>query len=177
MTPEEWATKEIVVFDTETTGFYNTDEILQMSAADNHGHTYDQYVKPLTHFAWDKAMAVNHITPEMVDNSPTVVTLAPIWQSLFDHADYIIGHNVNFDIRMMNNIGVEIDPAKVIDTCKIHKVLCPNAENDKLETAVRNLASEKIKAQYADGAHSAIVDVLATLDVYHTFCKMIWEQQ
>ena len=177
VTPEEWATKEIVVFDVETTGFYNTDEILQMSAADNHGHTYDQYVKPLTHFAWDKAMAVNHITPEMVDNSPTVVTLAPIWQSLFDHADYIIGHNVNFDIRMMRNIGVEIDPAKVIDTCKIHKVLCPDAENDKLETAVRNLASEKIKAQYADGAHSAIVDVLATLDVYHTFCKMIWEQQ
>lgn len=177
VTPEEWATKEIVVFDTETTGFYKTDEIIQMSAADNHGHTYDQYVKPLRKRKWEDAMKVNHITPEMVKDSPSSDVLAPVWQSLFDQADYIIGHNVNFDIRMMNAIGVKVDSTKVIDTMKIHKVLCPNSVNDKLETAVKEMASENIKAQYADGAHSAIVDVLATLDVYHTFCKMVWEQQ
>lgn len=177
VTLEEWETKEIVVFDTETTGFYNTDEILQMSAADNHGHTYDQYVKPLTHKTWNAAMEVNHITPEMVRNCPTTEALAPIWQSLFDQADYIIGHNVSFDIRKMKTIGVSVEPGKVIDTMKIHKVLYPDAKNHKLETAVLELADEEIKAQYADGAHSAIVDVLATLNVYHVFCKQVWESE
>lgn len=177
VTPEEWETKEIVVFDTETTGFGKYDEILQLSAADNHGHTYDQYVQPLRKKRWDEAEAINHISPAMVKGQPTTVTLAPIWQSLFDQADYIIGHNVSFDIRMTGYIGIRIDPSKVIDTMNIHKIMAPDAEKHKLETAVAEFASESIKAQYADGAHSAIVDVLATLDVYHTFCKQVWEME
>ena len=178
VTPEEWETKEIVVIDTETTGrSAKWDELLQVSAADNHGHTYDQYVRPVRHKSWPSAMEVNHITPEMVAGSPSAQTLVAVWQSLFDQADYIIGHNVCFDIRFLEAIGVQIDPEKVIDTCKLHRMLYPKAENHKLDTAVMELASEEIKAQYADGAHNAIVDVLGTLDVYHAFCKQAWEKQ
>lgn len=174
VTPEEWETKEIVVFDTETTGLSKYDEILQFSAADNHGHTYDQYVKPLRKKSWVDAININHITPEMVKDSPNSKQLASIWQSLFDQADYVIGHNVSFDIRVMNAVGVKIDPDKVIDTLSIYKVLYPDEVNHKLETAVARFANNEIKTLYADGAHSAIVDVLATLDVYHAFCKQVW---
>lgn len=173
LSKEDWETKEIVVFDTETTGFSQyKDDILQISAADNHGHTLDLYVRPTKKRQWKDAEKVHHISPAMVANAPTAMQLAPRIQLLFDQADYIVGHNVGFDVRFVEScFGISIDPSKVIDTLDIFKMLYPNADNHKLETAVAMFASDAIKVQYADGAHSAIVDVLATLDVYKTFCK------
>ena len=178
LSPEDWKTKEIVVFDTETTGFTpGKDEILQFSAADNFGHTMDLYIKPTHNNSWDEAMAVHHITPEMVADAPTAWKLKSRIQLLFDQADYVIGHNVPFDIRFVKkSFGIDIDPEKVIDTCSLFRKLYPKSmvPNHKLETAVRMFADKEIKDQYEDGAHSAIVDVLATLNVYRKFCEQEW---
>ena len=178
LTKEDWETKEIVVFDTETTGFSPArDEVLQISAADNYGRSLDLYVRPVRHRRWDEAEAINHISPAMVANQPTAKELASRIQLLFDQADYVVGHNVDFDVRFVKAcFGVTIDENKIIDTCKIFKTMYRKDQvaNHKLETAVAMFASDAIKAQYADGAHSSMVDVWATLDVYKKFCEHCW---
>lgn len=59
-----------IVIDTETTGLNaDTDELLQVSIIDSQGNTlFNSYIKPLYTDNWNKAMAVNHIIPEMVAN-------------------------------------------------------------------------------------------------------------
>lgn len=66
-----------IVIDTETTGLNaDTDELLQVSIIDSQGNTlFNSYIKPLFTENWDGAMAVNHITPEMVANAPNISQL------------------------------------------------------------------------------------------------------
>lgn len=61
-----------IVIDTETTGLNaGVDELLQVSIIDDEGKTlFNSYIKPSKTKSWDSAMAVNHITPEMVANAP-----------------------------------------------------------------------------------------------------------
>ena len=61
----------IIVFDTETTGVTEDDEIIQLSIIDGNGKTLiNEYVHPYWKKDWAAAARVNGITPEMVKDAP-----------------------------------------------------------------------------------------------------------
>lgn len=159
---------DIIIFDTETTGTYNTDEILQISIYDITGKSiYDTYIKPYNKKEWKDAEAVNHISPDMVKNAPYAYEIAPIINDIFNNAKKIVGHNVNFDVRMVkNNFAIFIPNDKLYDTMKVFKQQYPGREHYKLIDAV-NVYCPEILEQYNENAHNSSVDTYATAMVYN----------
>ncbi len=105
--PKKEYPKEIVI-DTETTGLDTfDDELLQVSIIDTDGNVvFDSYFKPIRHNEWYEAQNVNHISPEMVADAPTIYEKAAEINAIISQADLVIGYNVGFDLMMLANNGV-----------------------------------------------------------------------
>lgn len=106
-----------IVIDTETTGLdADTDELLQVSIIDSQGNTlFNSYIKPLFTENWDEAMAVNHITPEMVANAPNIIEVKQEINKIINSANVIVGYNILFDLEFLAAFGIENSKATVID--------------------------------------------------------------
>lgn len=106
-----------IVIDTETTGLNaDTDELLQVSIIDSQGNTlFNSYIKPLFTENWDGAMAVNHITPEMVANAPNIIEVKQEINKIINSANVIVGYNILFDLEFLAAFGIENSKATVID--------------------------------------------------------------
>lgn len=114
LTPETFGG---IVIDTETTGLYaGEDEILQLSIISENGEKlFDSYFRPL-HKTWQEAQAVNHISPEMVADAPSIADRAAEIQRIINSADKIIGYNTYFDVNFINAAGLIIpERAEIID--------------------------------------------------------------
>ena len=106
-----------IVIDTETTGLnpYD-DELLQVSIIDVQGNTlFNSYIKPLYTDNWNKAMAVNHITPETVATAPNILEVKQEISRIINSAHTIIGYNVDFDLGFLSNIGIRNENAAIVD--------------------------------------------------------------
>lgn len=106
-----------IVIDTETTGLnpYD-DELLQVSIIDGQGNTlFNSYIKPLYTDNWNKAMAVNHITPETVATAPNILEVKQEISRIINSAHTIIGYNVDFDLGFLSNIGIRNENAAIVD--------------------------------------------------------------
>jgi len=106
-----------IVIDTETTGLNaDTDELLQVSIIDSQGNTlFNSYIKPLYTDNWNKAMAVNHIIPEMVANAPNILEVKQEINRILNSANIIVGYSTNFDLSFLSAVGIENSKATVID--------------------------------------------------------------
>lgn len=106
-----------IVIDTETTGLnpYD-DELLQVSIIDSQGNTlFNSYIKPLFTENWDGAMAVNHITPEMVANAPNILEVKQEINRILNSANIIVGYNTNFDLSFLSAAGIEFEQQQIVD--------------------------------------------------------------
>lgn len=106
-----------IVIDTETTGLnpYD-DELLQVSIIDGQGNTlFNSYIKPLYTDNWNKAMAVNHITPETVATAPNILEVKQEISRIINSAHTIIGYNVDFDLGFLSNIGIRNENVAIVD--------------------------------------------------------------
>lgn len=106
-----------IVIDTETTGLnpYD-DELLQVSIIDGQGNSlFNSYIKPLYTDNWNKAMAVNHITPETVATAPNILEVKQEISRIINSAHTIIGYNVDFDLGFLSNIGIRNENAAIVD--------------------------------------------------------------
>lgn len=159
----------VVVFDTETTGFSRSDELLQISIYNiNEEALLDTYVKPFHKIRWDSAMEIHHITPQMVQSSPLPHQIVPMVRDIFNSAEVVIGHNVSFDARMVEQcLGVTIPKSKLYDTMTEFKKT--GYGSYKLKDAVAYYCPEKLSS-YQAGAHNSKVDTLLTLAVYKQQC-------
>lgn len=169
----------VFAFDTETTGFSDVyDDLLQLSIVGSFNLEYDTYLKPMQKKKWDKAEAVNHISPEMVANAPSPHEIRDKIAKWFEKAQFVVGHNVKFDVRFMNaKFRLNIDESKVIDTMDLFKYLQPNAVNNKLETVVSYYGTDEIKQEYAAGAHNSLFDTKATYQCFIAMCREIITQR
>ena len=173
---DELKGKNIICFDTETTGVTDTDEILQMTIVSGDlligkeafvEVLYSAYFKPRFHDEWTGAMMVNHISPEMVKDKPYITSCVNDFKEIFDEADYIVGYNVAFDIRLLKQcLGNEINipEEKIMDMMDYFKETVPEGKH-KLIDAVTRYCPEKLE-WFEKNAHDASADAVATVYVF-----------
>ena len=164
----------LVAYDTETTGLYpeNNDELLQITILAEDGRILlDTYVKPYKNKEWPEAMAVNHITPEMVKDCPYPHEIAPKVRDIFLSAKEILGYNVNFDNRVVTKcLGIDMSGLTEVDPLKGFRGVKTPTKHHKLIDAVDYYCPE-IKEEFESNAHDSSADIKATLDVYYAFEK------
>ena len=156
-----------IVLDTETTGLNATeDELLQVSIIDNEGTVlFDSYIRPTQHTEWAEAERVNHITPEMVANSPTIEEVMPEINDILKRYDKIVGYNVRFDADFLKNNGAEFaDNTNFVDSMKIFSLYF-SADNKRCKLTE---AADYFCYDWSEHkeAHNSLGDCFATLYVY-----------
>ncbi len=167
--------KEIICFDTETTGIGPKAEILQLSIMDGTEKVlFDEYFCPRRACRWPEAERVHHITPEMVSGLKTIDFHSKRIMDILNSARIYVGYNINFDIRMLENEGFPATPfhregVQLFDVMRIFAPIygqkCRNRNThrmQKLETCAKYY-------QYDWGeekAHGALADTRATLHCY-----------
>jgi len=90
-----------IIFDTETTGLTNADEIVELAITDSQGkQMYLQRFKPTEQIHPD-ASRVTGITNEMLDNEPAFADEYDKIVEIFESCTKAQAYNASFDIRML----------------------------------------------------------------------------
>ncbi|RXK00983.1 DNA polymerase III subunit epsilon [Arcobacter sp. CECT 8986] len=159
-----------VLFDTETTGNQEEDKIIQFGAmiVEQSGKLtcYDELCysqEPIK----IEAMEVHNITPDMIEGKP-LATKTEFYKKLIElnnEENYLIAHNINFDLGMIQKEGFE-NKYQLIDTLRCAKHLFPQMPYHRLQYLRYALELYKVEKQEAEKndiiikAHDAIGDVL-----------------
>lgn len=115
------------------------------------------------------SMAVTGICPEDVENEDSHRLVVPRFMPVGEA--YVIGHNVDYDIQVAKNAGVDVSDYKSICTLAIARHLYPEAEH-KLTALLYMLDYEYARA-CAQHAHSAAHDVRFCVRILRIFCKQV----
>ena len=83
---------------------------------------------------------------------------------------YIIGHNIDFDIRVAANAGVDVSQYKAICTLAMARNLYPDADSHTLGAMSCMLDYKYARANMKD-AHGAAADVVMTARLLYIMCK------
>ena len=156
-----------IVIDTETTGLNSSeDELLQVSIIDNEGEVlFDSYIRPTQHTEWAEAERINHITPEMVADTPTIVEVMPEINDILKRYDKIVGYNINFDADFLKHNGAEFaNNSNFVDSMKIFSLYF-SADNKRCKLTE---AADYFCYDWSEHkeAHNSLGDCYATLYVY-----------
>ncbi len=159
-----------VLFDTETTGNQEEDRIIQFGAmiVDQTGaiESFDELCYSEVHIKLE-AMEVHNITPEMLEGKPKAVETT-FYKKLLEYnneENYLIAHNINFDLGMVKKEGFE-NHYQIIDTLRCAKHLFSQKPYHRLQYLRYALELYKTEEQEAKKynitikAHDAIGDVL-----------------
>lgn len=156
-----------IVLDAETTGLNAAeDELLQVSIIDEEGNVlFDSYIRPTQHTEWAEAERINHISPEIVANSPTIEEVMPEINDILKRYDKIVGYNVKFDADFLKNNGAEFaDNTNFVDSMKIFSLYF-SADNKRCKLTE---AADYFCYDWSEHkeAHNSLGDCYATLYVY-----------
>ncbi len=159
-----------VLFDTETTGNQDEDRVIQFGAmiVDQTGtvEAYDEFCSSDVEIKLE-AMEVHNITPDMIVGKPQA-TQTNFYQKLLElnnEENYLIAHNISFDMGMIKKEGFE-NNYQLIDTLRCAKHLYPDMPYHRLQYLRYALELYKTEEQEAAKhnitikAHDAIGDVL-----------------
>jgi len=169
MTKEKKLTK-YVLFDTETTGNQEDDRIIQVGAMiiDGKGkvEVYNELCSSEVPIKVE-AMEVHNLTPDVIaDKAP--FTMTQFWsdlKGLNSDMNYLIAHNISFDLGMLQKEGFE-NKMQLIDTLRCAKHLFPDENYHRLQYLRYSLGlyqeeqAEAMKHNIVIKAHDAIGDVL-----------------
>ncbi len=101
------------------------------------------------------SMAISHICDEDVADEPPHTDFR-----LPSSVEYLIGHNIDFDITVLKNAGVIHSP-NLICTNAMANYLLPTLESHKLVSLLYHFHRDIARAQARD-AHAAIADIYFT---------------
>ena len=159
-----------ILFDTETTGNREEDRIIQVGAmivdAKGEVEVFDELcstVLPIT----IEAMAVHGITPDLLEGKGvfTDTNFYKTLQTLNNQENFLIAHNMPFDMGMMEKEGF-VSNIRIIDTLRVAKHLLAEQKSKALQYLRYSLELYKEEQTEADKynitikAHDAIGDVL-----------------
>lgn len=156
-----------IVLDTETTGLNAAeDELLQVSIIDNEGAVlFDSYIKPTQHTEWAEAERINHISPDMVANSPSIEEVMPEINNILKQYDKIVGYNVKFDTDFLeNNRARFAEGTNFVDAMKIFSLY--NTHDNKRHKLTEVADYFCYDWSEHEEAHNSLGDCYATLYVY-----------
>ena len=176
-----------VLFDTETTGNKEDDKVIQFGAMilDQKGkvEAFNEFCSTDIDIKIE-AMEVHNITPDMLIGKPkaTETTFYKRLEELNTNENYIIAHNITFDMGMIKKEGF-VNQFKQIDTLRCAKHLFSDLPYHRLQYLRYALDLYKIEAAEAAKhnitikAHDAIGDVLVMklfLSKLVTKCREIY---
>jgi DNA polymerase-3 subunit epsilon/exodeoxyribonuclease X len=159
-----------ILFDTETTGFFEEDKIIQLGGMIVHNKTNIECFNEMCNTTLPiklEAMEVHNITPNLLEGKTTCIN-TKFYQKIVelnDPSNYLIAHNINFDISMLEKEGFE-NRYTLIDTLRCAKHLFPELEYHRLQYiryALKLYETEQAEANKLNiviKAHDAIGDVL-----------------
>jgi DNA polymerase-3 subunit epsilon/exodeoxyribonuclease X len=159
-----------ILFDTETTGGSAEDRIIQIGGMVINGKNdivcYDELCSTDIEIKLE-AMEVHNITPDMIEGKPPFLETKFYSKinELNDSSNYLIAHNINFDLGMLKKEGFE-NNYTLVDTLRCAKHLYPELPYHRLQYLRYALELYKTEQEEADNlnivikAHDAIGDVL-----------------
>ena len=159
-----------ILFDTETTGNQEEDRIIQVGAmiidANGKVEVFDELCSTVLPIKI-KAMVIHGITPNLIEGKGifTETNFYKTLQSLNNQENYLIAHNIPFDMGMMEKEGF-VSQIRIIDTLRVARHLLPEQESKALQYLRYALELYKEEQDEADKynitikAHDAIGDVL-----------------
>ena len=164
---------KILFFDLELTGFYVHDEILSITIVNGFGElVMDTLVRPVRKKKWKDSEKIHHISPEMVQDAPTLEELIPEIKRIFADAEHLIAYGVSTDFSHIKYIYDTEEERE-----ELHKkVLCCANEFVRYTHEVRpdllhaslTDAMECFGIEWEGGiAHSSIADTYG--------CRRVWE--
>jgi ATP-dependent DNA helicase DinG len=134
----------IVVFDTETTGLdFQRDAILEIGMIRLNRDGSEEKLSTLFDPQRPIPRAISLLTGIRPEDCAGQPLLQDKISDLFDFVDggWVVGHNVEFDLRFMNAAGERhlsgrafADPSKILDTLELSRMLNPWMPNHRLET-------------------------------------------
>ena len=115
------------------------------------------------------SMAVTGICPEDVANEPSHSSALLPW--LPKGPAYVIGHNIDFDIQVAKNAGIDVSEYKAICTLAMSRELYPDAQHSL--GAMLYMLDYDYARQHAQNAHSAAHDVRFCIRLLRIFCREV----
>jgi len=159
-----------VLFDTETTGNQSDDRIIQVGAmvvgSKGEVEVYDELCSSNVAIKVE-AMEVHNITPNIIEGKEpfSKTKFYNDLASLNNESNYLIAHNIQFDLGMLEKEGFE-NQMKLIDTLRCSKHLYPDSNYHRLQyfryslELYKDEQTEAQKHNITIKAHDAIGDVL-----------------
>ena len=107
------------------------------------------------------AMAVHHILEADIVDQPNFGTF-----TLPTEPVYIIGHNIDYDIRAIQTCGVDTQHIKAICTLALARLVWPDAEAHNISALIYMISKGSEKArEMLKGAHRADADIILTANI------------
>ena len=163
---------KFIIFDTETTGFYEEDRIIEVGAMiiDNKGEVQilDELCSTEVPIKME-ATLIHKITQDMIENK-CKFTQTQFYKRLLElnnYKNYLVAHNMTFDLGMLEKEGFK-NNFKIIDTLRVAKHLLAEGRSIALPYLRYSLKlyedeeNEAIKYGVVMKEHTAIGDVLVT---------------
>lgn len=151
--------KDVIILDTETTGFGRGAEVLELGMIDGTGAVlWDERYKPLWNESWDDAQEIHGITPEAVMEKDSLWIYMPEIRAMLKGKTVIIFNSV-YDSGIMPD-GITT-PAVKLCAMRAFK-LFTGSKKYNLKLAAETFAGYEFAI---DEQHTAIGDCRATLAV------------
>lgn len=107
------------------------------------------------------AMAVHHILESDLENKPHYTAF-----KLPEDTLYIIGHNIDYDIRALEKCGVDSTRIKAICTLALARLVWPDAEAHNISALIYMISKGSEKArEMIRKAHRADMDIILTANI------------
>ena len=107
------------------------------------------------------AMAVHHILESELVDQPHYTSF-----SLPQDTTYIIGHNIDYDIRALEKCGVDISKIKAICTLALARLVWPDAEAHNISALIYMITKGSAKARdMIKKVHRADMDIILTANI------------
>lgn len=159
--------KTKIIFDTETTGLKDNDELLSLTIIDGNSNVlFNEMFKPEKRKSWSDAEKINGITPEMVKDKKLFKDYKVQIQTIFNTHELLIGYNIKFDISMLTRQGIVVDGKRTFDVMLEYSRLFGNAKWHKLKHC-----AEYYKYDWTNAQHTSLGDTEATLFCFNEMCK------
>ena len=163
--------KKVLFFDLELTGFYDRDEILSITIVDAEGTLImDTLVKPTHTKKWKRTEKIHGITPEMVEESPTLDELIPSIKEIFAGAKNIIAYGVSTDYSHIKTIYPTEEEREAlhekIRCCANEYVRYIHEHRPDLKNASLIDAMECFGIEWEGTPHTSLADTIACKDVW-----------